>query len=213
MTVPEMAIEDLCPGDIIEFGDATELASFEDLVAASIDTQVDNLLPGRNHKAIQDGWAGRVAIKELIRPKTFNGTIADIRLEVMEDPYARLLDAKQRGKTMLKGFSIRRTNEFAELLAPLYAGFSLTALAKSTGRPSMQLQTEIWYAPVNITSRRKGSAYQDRGSSGGASVQRFMTKPEIEEGTIEAINEESRRIGFKVLRNNMRHPIIQSMQQ
>ena len=65
--------------------DMTQLAEFEDTLAPRVDPTFDVNL-----------WQGRIALKEMLRPKVlnrpFNGRCIDIRIEVMTDPYDRMLD-------------------------------------------------------------------------------------------------------------------------
>src|SRR4051794_30297011 len=79
-------LEELSPGDVIKLSNITELTAFEDMI-------VDIVQPDHN----PDKWATREKLRDLIRPPRFNGTIADIELTVMADPYERLLDAPERG--------------------------------------------------------------------------------------------------------------------
>jgi hypothetical protein len=88
MSIPQV-LPEFAPGTVVELSDITELAAFETCVAYNIDP---DMVP-----SAREAWEARPHVRDLIRPPKFNGTIASIALEVMADPYERLLDAKERG--------------------------------------------------------------------------------------------------------------------
>jgi len=135
--IPRPSLADtLQPGSVIEIANMFELAAFEDLVASDIDPTYDPVM-----------WATRIALKDLIRPPKFYGTIEDIKLEVMAEPYERLQDAKKRGWQLGPG-NFGRKSENDKDAGQHYHGFVLTGTPKSS-RPGQlgQIQAELWYYP------------------------------------------------------------------
>jgi hypothetical protein len=184
--------EDLLkPGTVIELADSTQLSAFEDLIAQSVD-------PNYN----PDFWLARPKLRDLIRPPKFNGTIANIKLEVIGEPYERLLDARERGWQLGKGpGKFELSGESAQSRIEKYKGFSFTADAKSSGRGVIgQIQAELFYYPVYDRPER----HYDKEGKG---VTRILTKPKIERERFIQLDETSRRIGFEVLKEAMKHPM------
>jgi hypothetical protein len=201
-------LEQLLPGDVIDFADITELAAFEDGLADVVQPKHDPVL-----------WAARRELRDLIRPPKFNGTIANVYLTVMANPYERLLDADMRGWTggpkMVLGKSHELSSQAADLHASRYIGFILTANAKSSGRGIIgQIQAEMWYFPIPPTIASAGKNYrtQNRLSNNyGETIRRIVTKPRYEMGLFLAHDASSRKIGFDKLRHAMAGPILTPM--
>lgn len=205
------SIAELAPGTVIGFGDITELPAFEDMIASEIDPRITNIY--------RDAWAGRTAIRELVRPAKFNGRIGDIMLTVMNEPYERLCDANERGIRFTRGKgggtggSQSRLTENLDVLVPQYKGFIFTASAYSSGRGLIgQVQTEAYYFPTHFTNRPDKSDGSPGGrslalnKSAGSSVRRVVAKPVIaSEGAFIELNEASRCIAYDVLRKSLRN--------
>lgn len=216
MTTPTPpSIETLNPGDVVELADVTELPQFEDLVAITIDRQVIEVYPAISSRLNLAAWAGRSAIGELIRPqkpRPFNGTIAGVKLEVMDDAVARLQDANERGWTFMQGKGSGQPTKFSQtdrnkLLFDLWKGFTLTAEAKSSGRGTIgEIRTELWYMPLP-TDLNHGRAHQNVGRNGGSTVRRFVARPKLDTDKFTEFHERSQRIGLEVLRANLKNPI------
>lgn len=210
--------EGLQPGDVIQFADITELATFEDVVAPLVE-------PSYNKEI----WSQRPHIRNFIRPPKFNGTIADIELEVMADPYERLLDAHERGWKLKGAGSYERTAEYSKGLINRYHGFSLTANAKSSGRGTVgQVQAELWYFPLRRRLEKAGTQttrlYVDKTGNTrehirssqkdylykydplGEGLRRVVSVPKIETEKFMRMYETARKIGFETLRQAMMHP-------
>lgn len=214
-------MEQLKPGDAIEFADIAELVTFEDIIAKEVDSNYDPAL-----------WTGRQQLRGLLRPAKFNGRIVDIKLIMMNKPYQRLLDANQRGWNV--GGSSRnrtlRTND-AESLEDRYKGFIFIADARSTGRGSMgQIQTELWYYPVPPKVIKAGSiitgynrlksgevrkyAYvstKDRLERANGvdtkAINRVVAKPKIETEQFIRLDETARLFKFEALRQSMANSV------
>lgn len=216
------------PGDILEFADIPELVAFEDSIAQLVDPSSNPML-----------WANRVKISEFVRPKykgkLFIGTVADIKLIVMNEPYERLMDANERGMHFQHS---RYRPPLSETNAPLkmrYVGFSLAADARSSGRGSVgQIQAELWYYPVSFDFIPKGTIRIKRSTTSSGEerlytsqskkdhiykhsyysdmvIRRVVTKPKLEEERFIEFDETARRIGFKTLQKAMIHPLIVPM--
>ena len=203
-------LEDLQPGDVIRFADITELTAFEDIIAGGVESKHDPEL-----------WAARPNLRDLIRPPKFNGTIADIKLTVMADPYERLLDAPKRGwkngyaRGTILGKKHELSSSFAANLIPRYRGFILTADAKSSGRGTIgQIQAELWYFPLTPQSNKAGENYRAVNrfrDDYGDTIKRIVTKPNFEAGRFASADAASRTIGFNQLREAMSRPISTPM--
>src|SRR5665213_3419532 len=131
----------LQPGSVITFADTTELHAFEDLIAPFVDPDYD-----------AEFWATRPPLKGLVRPDDFNGPMADVRLEVMADPYACLLDSRQRGWQFNGGTASNfvRGGSSGQWQQGQYLGFIFRADAYTSGKkePVSEIQAEIYYAPM-----------------------------------------------------------------
>ncbi len=135
--IKKFTLDSLQPGSSIQFSDATELHAFEDLLAPLVDSSYNAEL-----------WSGRTALNDLWRPEKFNGRITDLQLTVMSDPHDRLLDARERGWTIIKGRSYKRTTDETLNGIKNFVGFTFTGMARSTGRGNVgQIQAELWYGP------------------------------------------------------------------
>src|SRR4051794_1133380 len=137
-------LEDLQSGDVIRFADIAELAAFEDMLAGVVAPKHDPEL-----------WAARTHLREHIKPPKYHGNIMNIELTVMEDPYKRLLDARERGWSS-SSREMRLDNvphvspELAAGYLPKFKGFTLTAEPRSSqpGLRGQQIQAELWYFPL-----------------------------------------------------------------
>lgn len=211
----EAPISTFQPGDVIELGEISKLAEFEELVATDLQPNMT--------KIQRDVWAGRVALKELIRPPKFNGSLVNVRLEVMDEPYSRLLVARERGMQFhLKG----RPPQNNPVNVGTWRGFKFITDARSSVPGfKAQVQTELWYVLLPYIPRiTKGTlksgeerSYLTRcrmtNSNSGASIRRTVAKPVLEKHKFIELNENSRKIGFSVLQKAMMHPLIQPMHQ
>ena len=169
------------PGTLIEFNDITQLAAFEDTIAPFVTSRYK-----------PEYWESRRPLKDVLRVPEFNGRMSDIAMQVMEAPYERLLDARERG-WKITGGSLARPQAPEDVIRH-YMGFAYTANARSSGRGVVgQVQAEIWYAP-NADPHGYGRA-----------VKRTVTKPKFEEAAFRELDEHSRRIGFTALRYALIH--------
>ncbi len=175
---------------VIEFGDATELHPFEDIVATY-------LRPSMNGNGDLD-WRGRLKLKDLLRPHRFNGPFADISLQVMDNPVVQLESARSRGYSFNSGrVNTQLKQRFAESYEQNQAlGFSFQANATSAGRGVIGLiQAELWYLPSNGTMTHGGTT----------GVHRVVTKPLTDHEKFVDLEAESTRIAYKLLSVAVRH--------
>lgn len=198
---------ELSPGAIIEFNDITELPAFEDALAEAIDP---DMTPARS-----EAWQGRVNIQNLIRPHKFYGRITDVHLEVMAEPYQRLIDARERGWQVGRGGSYRLTSKFADQLIPQYRGFIFRATALRGRMEIDQIRAELWYYPVSVTSyihpeSGKVCIYKETEAHSGCSVIRVVAKPKMEADFIK-LDAMAKKIGADVLRAGLKKPLVQPM--
>jgi len=194
---PEISVpvsDVLQPGVVIKIPDITYFSEFEDVIAAAINPTYD-----------KDLWAGRVPLKELIRPPKFNGRITDISVTVMDRAYAQLQEACESGRIGYMPQLHRRIVNRGEVESyeSGFRGFILTADAKSAGRGTIgQIQTAMWYWPLTVRSI----------NGHGQVLNRKVAKPKIEKERFIALDARSRKIGFSVERKAVARPIFTPMQ-
>ena len=179
-------------GDSIELNDINQLSTVEDMVALEV---VPNMTASQFTQ-----WKGRVAVRDLIRPPKFNGSLANIYLEVIDEPYTKLLENNENGTKFVQSKGPANiADKNLETLIESSKGLKLTADAKSTGAGTIgTIQTELFYTPIfgngNIHSY--------------GPVRRFVTVPTIDKDAFAQLDDESKRIGFETLRKNIMHPFI-----
>lgn len=207
--MPEaLKISSLEPGNIIEFDNITDIEPFEDMLA----NEIVPFMLGRQ----LDAWAGRIAIKNLIRPPKFNGRIGDISLEVMDEPFERLHDVRDRGLQYMRGagkYSKLEENKFRDELIAKYRGYKFRAVASSTGRGKIgEINSEIWYFPVSLKQAEiTHTPRHDDSLHSGSAVARVLTKPKLEKDNFNKVHADSKRIGFDVERKGKLYPLTSGM--
>ena len=180
--------------NVLTLNDATELPEFEDLVA-------NDIYPYASEDRIA-AWQGRVALRDLIRPPKFNGSLRNIEILSMEDPYDRLLDARERGWSITGGTLPRKDIDTAREGT---RGFLFTADAHSSGKGIIgQIQSEMWY--LRAPASRGSWFYVDTSTSSGSAVVRRVTKPKLERDRFVEADENAKKVGLQVLRKNMTNP-------
>ncbi len=180
--------EPLSPHTIIELEEVTQLHAFEDALSQYI---YKDMKP----EAIEY-WNGRKMLRDELRPMKFNGTIANIILQVMDNPAEELETAQSRGFRFKKGTSqkhqISRFRDSEENNSAV--GLTFIADAKSSGRGVIgQVQAELYYHPESYAWGR------------ATSIQRILTKPKIETQNFIVLEKESSRIALAVLREGLKH--------
>lgn len=199
------------PGSVIRLADIRELREFEDILAARIDPEM--------RATQQQAWDARGNVDTLIRPEKYNGSLRDIELSVMEEPYEQLITATEAGwmfgsgKHRYSGRIHERISELGKQTIAQYIGFDLLCDARSSGKGVIgQIQTKLWYLPskqyVETTGQfakpvRMTSAY------GGRTVHRVVAVPRYEKERFIQFDEAAKRVGFTVLRDAM-YPVAQS---
>jgi len=222
MTTPE-TLGQMQPGDAVQLPDISYLASFEDVVALTI-------LPNMTEKMWRI-WAGRPLLKELLRPTkancgvSYNGAITDVELVLMEEPYVRLQDARERGwEFSAQGWGTSIQNQEA---LDGFMGFTFTGQARSSSRRGLgQIQAELWYRPMPLRTwvdardnlegtTRRPLIYKSRSTNAnnGSPIKQYYTKPHFEKEAFLELDKASRKVGWQVLRSNMCHPLFTRMTQ
>jgi len=171
-----------------------------------------------------EAWQTRDRLKDKLRPSNYNGTMREIVVEVMEEPYARLLDARQRGWTIPGCGNLRRTTAHAQKDTDTYIGLSITAQATSSRRKIIgEIQAEVWIAPVPrqqqtslmTSEERRALGMNSRtyatGQNGGSAIKRFVTSPKTETEAFNELHRSARAIGTKVTRKSLLYPISTPM--
>ena len=181
--IPRAADRLLRPGGIVRVSDVTQLHLFEELIAEQIDLKHDHAL-----------WAGRERLSDLIRPSKFNGSIVDLELEVMQDPYGVLLDIQKEGRRFVG--NRRQPTEASRDRIEQGKGFMLMATPRSSGRGAIgQIQAEIFYYPTDLHDTYR------RGFS------RLVTKPILEVGDFKKTNKRPEGVDLMLLKDVMGHSV------
>jgi hypothetical protein len=203
--VPSVNLNELQPGVVIEFGSITELPEFEDILALSIEPD-----PTYAEWRI---WRGRQHIREYLKPARFYGNLSDIRLEVMDEPYEKLVSARERGLALSTSGRVKRANDLSKETIPRYKGFIFTAEAQSTRLSSGgPVRSELWYYPSSLV-KMGNKIMRDSEVRGMPFINRVLTQAEYDKEHFINMENEARSIGYQVLRNAMRHPLIQPISQ
>lgn len=215
---------ELEPGTIIELSNIAELPVFEDAIAPYVEPEFDPEI-----------WATRPPVDELLRPRIngrlFYGSLGNITLAVMADPYEKLLSARDREWKLTSRGNLNRTGIDADQAIAHYFGVEFSAEAfTSSQRSAIGLVTaEMWYYPPPRAVRRAGKvqskSYQVKSGevrtgyytatrdyvnvkrSSGETIRRVVTQPNYEADKFIELDERSRRIGFELAREAIRHPL------
>jgi len=200
------------PGTILNLPSLDGIAEIEDAAALTIEPHPTQLQ--------WEAWQTRDRLKEKLRPSNYNGTMREVVVEVMEEPYARLLDARQRGWKIPNCSNLRRTTTHAQKDTESYIGLAITAQATSSGRGTIQeIQAEVWIAPVPrqqqtslmTSEERRALGMNSRtyaiGQNGGSAIKRFVTLPRTETEAFNELHRSARAIGMSVTRRALLHPI------
>ena len=186
----------VAPGDIITFDDITEVVKFEDVIAKAVDPFMND--------ANKDAWAARNKLNDELKVPKFNGRLLDISLTVMPDPYGRLLTRADRGLSIQSGGNHERPSAASASTLISYTNFFFKATAKSSGKPAIGvIESELWYYPVALWGVQ-GNLYKQFNANFGRSLSRAVTKPKLEKDKFIEHDEAARRIGFKVLQDQIR---------
>lgn len=189
----------LPPGTVIGLSDITQLPKVEDAIAFAIDPRLDPA-----------AWEARENLRDLVRPPKFNGSIVNIVLEVMDEPYEQLRNARERGWKFIGSGSHHglRTTEESRKSIDKYVGLKFMGEAQSTGRGMIgQIQAEMWYTPISARTSNDGSPTEVLKIDGGRTVKRFITRPRFEEKQFYQLRSVSRRIGYEVLKASLSNSI------
>lgn len=214
--MPEkLSIGELQPGDVVTFDTMSQLPLFEDMVALHIDEQMGNLnLEHYTHNALDlKAWAGRLSIKEILRIPKFYGQTRNLRLAVMDNPREQLATLHDRGLKLARhGAPTVSKDPSNQEFGALYQGFEFTADASSSNGWQGQIQAELYYYPIPMIMSPYNTGHQKPSSYGGRNIHRVLSRPtQVAESEYFHHHEESKEIGFTVLREAMRHAITTPM--
>jgi hypothetical protein len=178
----------LPPGMFVDFASVDELKAFEDMVALAVE-------PRMNADNYQD-WQKRDPVKNVIKPEDHISSIAEIALEVMDNPFEYLSSVEDRGYRFQKGHNTRLKSQNEvnlERTRELSRGFFLSAVAQSVSRTrSGHVYGEMYYVPAVLSRGRR---------IGESPVRRIATIPLKTPEIVRPIAAQARRIGFSALRS------------
>jgi len=123
-------------------------------------------------------WMSQTALTHLIRPKGFHGQMGQVRLDALDDPYDRLMDARERGKRFGVGRGYIRKDERTidasiEHAANNTRGYALTAhTIGAHKRTTGTIDTEVFYVPAPPRQLASNKVYF-------SPLRRFVTIPEF----------------------------------
>src|ERR1700733_5001455 len=89
MSLPE-SLAEFIHGSIINLDNMTQLTPFEEMVADKVHPEM------RAAQHLVTAWGSRLMLKECLRPAGFEGSLNDIMLVAMGDPYHRLCTVNER---------------------------------------------------------------------------------------------------------------------
>lgn len=161
-------IESLQPGTTITVPHSSELADFETKLADEIHP---NGIWGKDEK-----WAYRTPLSDLVKNFSlngakFNGTVTDIKFEVMANPVKRLLETQESKEEAKFIFSeklpYRLSRDLIHTLEDGTIGFAVSMNIKSSKGIRGTVRSELWYTKIDTNS--------------SATVRRFMTRPVLQD--------------------------------
>lgn len=173
MNRPILPKIELNPGAVIELANTSQLASFEEMVARQV-------CPDMTDNSLYI-WQGRMALKEIVRPPKFNGSIVGIRMEVLDEPYERLLQAKADKVGFVSGITPGKVSDSTlEKIIELSKGFAFTADAKSSAAGvSGIIQSQLFYAPRIPSPNNRSVDYH-------GPISRYVTRPVIDQESLQS---------------------------
>jgi hypothetical protein len=197
------------PNVPISLADATELRAFEDIVAQAVDPTMT--------KAESLAWEARTNIKDAIRPPKFNGSIANIELMPLDEPYEKLQTLHEDGWQVSRlGNRVPRpsTDRNTQHRLERCLGFHMIADAISSGRGVVgELQLGLWYLPIGRIWEPAKGQQKNVSMNGGRSIVRVVTKPRHEPEAFMRLGKDSARIAVSALRQAMLHPLRNGMRK
>ena len=204
---PHSNPESLKPRTIIPLEGLMGIAAIEDSIAAVVEPSYD-----------KEARMARDCVKELLRPiiqkRPFVGSFVDTELEIMADPYDRLLDCRERGFKM-QTRTYPRTNSYSLEAAKLAVGLLFRSNLYSSSRRAVIGSTvsELFYLPLP-RAPRYGSGVLGSGTIGlddssdilrtspvrikassGHALSRYATMPLYSKTPMPASDSDTRRTG------------------
>jgi hypothetical protein len=160
--------------DIVEKLEEMDLSSHGTVVRTDFDT------------AMYQAWEGRTNLEDLLRPKDLHGSMQDLRVEELTDPYKMLLSATERGQTRANGSRLGARPASLEInetvLGTLTRGFRMHSDLTVRGMSGFAISSEVYYCPVPFSVKHRGKEVrygQHLESYGGVCVARMVMQPEV----------------------------------
>ncbi|TAL14171.1 hypothetical protein EPN95_04160 [Patescibacteria group bacterium] len=141
MTHPEITDWIQNPTNPLELEDPSLLADFEDELAMEMLPEMDS-----DNYTI---WMSRVALKDIVRPPSFFGSIQEVQVTALDNPYERLLDARKRSLEFSDDGGIIHINSRLRDFTQYMHAYSLSlTTASGIERTPGAIETEAWYVPT-----------------------------------------------------------------
>lgn len=183
---------DLKPGDKIYLSEVTELPGFEDRL-------IDSLYPDWEMASSRVLWEGRTRLQNLITPQRHFGRIIDVSLELMPEPFERLMDARERGIKFTEkgGLPFKKlSDETRDLFRENTVGFVFGGDAVVSGiGQAASIYAELWYTPSYMSPKRGAAT---------SPIKRIISKPETDQDQIDEIISSSIGRSFALSREGLR---------
>jgi hypothetical protein len=163
MTNPDIADWFSTPTSPLELTSTIQLVDFEEELAMEILPEMDS--------DSYDLWLSRYALKDLVRPPRFFGSMQSVQITALDEPYARLLDAKQRDLQFGEDGGIPHPTKYGSEAVEHTRAFKLDLTAISgIDRTPGAIETEAWYIP-RMSRKRQGSSFSP--------IRRFVAIPKL----------------------------------
>ena len=173
---------------------------------AKLEAQVTSLLYPDMDAHMQECWDERTPLIPYLRPLGHHGMIANLRAIVIPDAGVRLLHAAKLGLRFQRSGAadLREPRLTLKINDPSRViGFRLVGDVASSSKPGVvaPYSAEIYYRPV------AGMRYY-----GEIPIARYVTYPQTDEVAIQALRENSQRMGIMALKLAYRNTVLTPMQ-
>jgi hypothetical protein len=197
------------PNVPVKLANIDELPTAEDIAARFVDPEMTD--------EEWEHWMGRRDIRDFVRPPKVYGTLANIELTPLEDPYETLEELQKEGFKRPAGSNRppRPTSEQDRTYRLEHClGFYLVADALSTGKGTVgEVQLGMWYVPTaRKWDSRRGPQKQSM-HTGGRTVMRILTQSRLEKESFIRLGKDVARIALSDVRNSMLHPSQNDMHE
>ena len=157
--------------ETINFENFDQFREFEDSIIHQLIDQPSNYQIRKWQNRHED-------MRQIIRPKGFNGPIYDISIQEMKSPADKLVSAREDGFTLLNHYIVHPGIQMDHVIhhaSHRMKGYYLTADAYSSANGKVgQILSEIWYVPK---PERFCDDYEKNHEE--EIIQRYITSPQI----------------------------------